>query len=425
MKNRNGNPKVVVVGAGFGGLQVAKGLAKQPVQVTLVDQNNYHTFLPLLYQVATAALEPEQVAYPVRGIVRAPNIDFRLARVEGVDVTTQQVYTSNGVLDYDYLVLAAGSTTNFFGQTALEQHAFGLKDLNEAEALRNHLLALFERATVTDDPVEREALLTFVIVGAGPTGVEMAGSLIELIERDLTRDYPALDFGQVKVILLEAMDKALAAFAPSLQANAVATLRRKGVDVRLGTAVAGATESEVRLKDGTVIPTHTLVWAAGVRAVDLAQALGQPTARGGRVKVLPTLQLETAPTVMVIGDMGYLEEDGKPLPQVAPVAIQQGQLAAENILRHLRGETLLPFKYQDKGSMATIGKSAAVAQIGGLKFTGFLAWLVWLVVHIMQLVGFRNRVLVLINWGWNYILGERGVRLITDEPRETVKVRTQ
>ncbi len=421
MKTETGWKHVVVVGAGFGGLRVAKGLARQPVDVTVIDQNNYHTFLPLLYQVATAALEPEQIVYPVRAIVRAPNVHFRLARAEGVDLAAQELLTDGGRVPYDILVLAAGSTTNFFGQSEIEQRSFGLKDLTEAEGLRNHILTMFERAVAETDPARRQALLTFVIVGAGPTGVELAGSLVELIHNDLRHDYRSLDFSQVRVILVEAGEHVLAAFAPDLQADTLERLRDKGVDVRIGHSVASAGDGEVRLKDGTVIPAYTLVWAAGVRAVDLAQQLGAPTARGGRVRVTDTLHLENAPNVYVIGDMAYREQDGKPLPQVAPVAIQMGDLVAANILRRLRGEAEQPFVYHDKGSLATIGKSAAVAQLGRWHFTGFFAWLVWLVVHIMQLIGFRNRLMVLINWGWNYILGERGVRLITtaDEKMQT------
>lgn len=415
-------PRVVVVGAGFGGLRVAKVLANQAVEVTLVDQNNYHTFLPLLYQVATAALEPEQIVYPVRAIFRAPNINFRLAKVEGVDFEQRRLLTTTGTVEYDYLVLAAGSATNFFGQTALERQAFGLKDLHEAEALRSHILKMFERASAETDPAKRQAYLTFVIVGAGPTGVELAGSLAELIQQNLIHDYKRIDVAETRVILLEAADKALAAFAPDLQQNTLDTLRGKGVDVRLNAAVANADEGMVHLRDGTLITSHTLVWAAGVRAVDLAGALGQPTGRGGRVKVTETLQLAAWPNVFVIGDMAYLEQEGRPLPQVAPVAIQQGELTAQNILRDLRGETLQPFRYADQGNLATIGRSAAVAQLGRWKFTGFVAWVVWLVVHLIQLIGFRNRVLVLINWAWNYLFGERGVRLITvrDDGRSTI-----
>ncbi|MCW5848594.1 MAG: NAD(P)/FAD-dependent oxidoreductase [Anaerolineae bacterium] len=409
-------PRVVVVGAGFGGLRVAKQLVRQPVDVTLVDQNNFHTFQPLLYQVATAALEPEGIVYPVRAIFRAPNIHFRLARVERIDLAARQILTNTGPLPYDYLVLAAGSVTNFFGSQEIERHAFGLKDLHEAETLRSHLLTMFERASVTTDPQEHQTLLTFVIVGGGPTGVEMAGSLTELIHQNLVRDYPRLDVQSARVILLEAADSLLGAFPPKLRENALKQLRRKGVEVRLGAMVAGADENEVRLKDGTVIPTHTLFWAAGVRAADLAQELGQPTGRGGRVKVTPTLQLEAAPNVFVIGDMAYLEQAGQPLPQVAPVAIQMGEQTAANILRHLRGETLQPFRYKDPGSMATIGRSAAVAQVAGLQFTGFTAWVVWLFIHLIQLIGFRNRLIVLVNWAWNYLLADRGVRLITTPP---------
>lgn len=406
-------PRVVIVGAGFGGLRVAKGLRGKGFEVVMIDQHNYHTFMPLLYQVATAALEPEQIIYPVRGIFDTRHIQFRLARVESVDLAANTLQTTQGPIDYDYLVLAAGSVTNFFGQQEIEAVAHGLKDLWEAETLRNHVLTAFERASAEPDAARRDALLTFTIVGGGPTGVELAGSLSELIYDDLAEDYPYLDFNRVKVLLLEASPSLLSAFDPSLREATRRRLSQMGVDVRLNAAVATVTPEAVGLKDGTLIPSHTLIWAAGVRAVDLAGRLGVPQARGGRVPVLPTLQLADAPKVFVIGDMAYLEQDGQALPQVAPVAIQQGDLVAANLQRLARGEMLKEFVYKDKGSMATIGRSAAVAQVGGLKLTGFPAWVAWLGVHLVQLIGFRNRVMVLINWGYNYILGKRGVRLIT------------
>ena len=406
-------PRVVVVGAGFGGLRVAKGLRGKGFAVVVVDQHNYHTFMPLLYQVATAALEPEQIIYPVRGIFDTRSIRFLMARVDSVDLAAKTLQTTRGILDYDYLVLAAGSVTNFFGQKEIEAVAHGLKDLWEAETLRNHVLTAFERASAEPDMAKRDALLTFTIVGGGPTGVELAGALSELIYDDLAEDYPYLDFNRVKVILLEASSSLLLAFEPSLREATLRRLGQMGVEVRLNAAVATATPEAVALKDGTSIPSHTLIWAAGVRAADLAGQLGVPQARGGRVPVLPTLQLSNAPDVFVIGDMAYFEQDGQALPQVAPVAIQQGDLVAANLERLARGETLERFVYKDKGSMATIGRNAAVAQVAGLELTGFPAWAAWLGVHLVQLIGFRNRVMVLINWGYNYILGKRGVRLIT------------
>lgn len=406
-------PRVVVIGAGFGGLRVAKGLRGKGFEVVVIDQHNYHTFMPLLYQVATAALEPEQIVYPVRGIFDTRSIKFLLARVESVNLETRTLHTTVGPVEYDYLALAAGSVTNFFGQTEIESVALGLKDLWEAEMLRNHVLTMFERANHETDPARRDAMLTFTIVGGGPTGVELSGSLSELIYDDLAEDYPQLDFNRIKVILLEAAPYLLAAFDESLREATVNRLAKMGVEVRLNAAVATATPEAVYLQDGTVIPSHTLIWAAGVRAADLAGKLGVPQGRGGRVPVLPTLQLADAPNVFVIGDMAYYEQDSKPLPQVAPVAIQQGELAAANIQRLARGEPLKPFAYKDKGSLATIGRSAAVAQVGRVKLTGFPAWVTWLVVHLIQLIGFRNRLMVLINWGYNYVLGKRGVRLIT------------
>ncbi|MCW5881978.1 MAG: NAD(P)/FAD-dependent oxidoreductase [Anaerolineae bacterium] len=422
---RHQKPRVVIVGAGFGGLRVAKGLRGKGFEVVVIDQHNFHTFMPLLYQVATAALEPEQVVYPVRGIFDTRAIRFLLARVESVDLAAKTLLTTRGPIDYDYLVLAAGSVTNFFGQKDIEAVAHGLKDLWEAETLRNHVLTAFERASVEPDMAKRDALLTFTIVGGGPTGVELAGALSELIYDDLAEDYPYLDFNRVKVILLEASSSLLAAFDSSLREATLRRLGQMGVDVRLNAVVATATPEVVGLKDGTLIPSHTLIWAAGVRAATLAGQLGVPQARGGRVPVLPTLQLADAPDVFVIGDMAYFEQDGQALPQVAPVAIQQGDLVAANLERLARGETLERFVYKDKGSMATIGRSAAVAQVAGLKLTGFPAWAAWLGVHLVQLIGFRNRAMVLINWGYNYILGKRGVRLITTPDSAEATGRTQ
>jgi NADH dehydrogenase len=409
-------PLVVIVGAGFGGLRAAKRLAGGPVDVILVDQHNYHTFMPLLYQVARAALEPEEIAYPVRRVFRGErNINFRLARVEAVDLLRQRLLTSQGPITYDYLILAAGSATNFFGQADIQQHAYGLHDLKDAVALRNHLLTVFEQVTQETDPARRAALLTFVIVGGGPTGVELAGAYSELIQTVLAQEYPQLDFSQVRILLLEGGPALLAALPPDLREAALASLQAKGVEVRLRTAVASATADEVRLKDGTVIPTATLVWAAGVRAADLAATLGQATARGGRVRVRETLQLPTTPNVFVIGDIADLEEDGKALPQVAQVAMQQGTHAAANILHHLHGEPLVPFRYHDLGTMATIGRHAAVGQIGPWRLKGFIGWLMWLFIHIVQLIGVRNRLFVLINWLQDYLFYARSARLITTE----------
>ena len=409
-------PRVIVVGAGFGGLATARKLTGAPVDVVLLDRTNYHLFTPLLYQVATAGLEPEEIAYPVRATLRkAPNVSFRVATVRGVDLDARVLDTDVGPLRYDYLVLAAGSTTNFFGLEAPE--AKGLKDLPEALTLRNHILSQFEQAAWEADPERRRAMMTIVVVGGGPTGVEMAGALAELVRVVLPRDFPMLDFRQARIILLEAMDSLLGAFRPRLRRSALEQLRRKGVDVRLGARVARVEGEWVELADGERIDTRTLVWAAGVRAADLAAAVEAPRVRGGRLKVDEALRLPGRPEVFVIGDMAGCEQDGELLPMLAPVAIQKGEQVAGTIRRAVQGLPPAPFRYRDKGTMATIGRNAAVAQIGPLSLTGFIAWLAWLGLHLVQIIGFRNRLVVLINWMWDYFRYDRAVRLIISTPQ--------
>ena len=409
-------PLVLIVGAGFGGLRAARALRKAPLRVALVDRRNYHLFQPLLYQVATAGLAPEEIAHPVRGILRSQrNFTFHLAEVTGVELDARRLHTQNGPLAYDYLILAMGSETNYFGLDSLAQHGFALKDLDEAAAIRNHVLRMFELAEHEPDPDARRALLTFVVVGGGPTGVESAGALSELIRLVLVKDHPRLDLNDVRILLLEATNLLLNGFPDRLQQHAAETLWQKHVEVRFGAAVADFDGLRVTLKSGELIPAHTLIWAAGVRAARLADALGVAQARQGRVVVQPTLQIPGHPTAFVIGDAAYLEADGQPLPMMAPVAMQQAELAAANILRHLQGKPLAGFVYQDPGSLATIGRNAAIARLGRFQFHGFLAWLMWLVVHLIQLIGFRNRLLVLINWAWDYFFYDRAVRLIVPD----------
>ena len=408
---------MVVVGAGFGGLWAARALAGAPARVIILDRHNFHTFLPLLYQVAAAELEPDDIAYPVRAIIRRlPNVDFRMTEVTGVELAARRVLTTDGPIPYDYLVLAAGSRTHFFGLESVARHAFQLKDIPQAVALRSHILRQFERAAHEPDGERRRRLLTFVVVGGGPTGVEFAGALAELVYGVLVKDYPRLDFAEVRIVLLEATDRLLPALPATLGEYARQRLERKRVEVRLRAAVRDASDEAVYLADGTSIPTRTLVWTAGVQAVELGGSLGVPLGRGGRVVVEPTLQLPGYPEVYCIGDMAYLEdEEGRPVPQVAPAAIQQGEHAARNIRRQLAGAAPLPFRYRDRGTMVTIGRNAAVALLGRRPIRGFPAWLAWLGVHLVNLIGFRNRLLVLVNWGWNYLFYDRGVRLITAE----------
>ncbi len=408
--------RVVIVGAGFGGLRAARALKRAPVDVVLVDRHNYHLFQPLLYQVATAGLEPESIARPVRAILRRQqHFEFRMAEMTGLDVAARRVLTSGGAIPYDYLILALGGETNFFGLQRIRAHAFDLKDTSGAVAIRNDVLRCFERGVLEGDAEQRRALLTFVIVGGGPTGVEMAGALSELIRLVLVKDYPRLNIKDVRVLLLEAADRLLGAMPPRLSAAAERTLWRKHVEVRFGATVQDYDGERVALKGGEVIPARTLIWAAGAQAVSLVARLGLPTARQGRVVVEPTLQLPEHPEVFVIGDAAYVESGGQPLPMMAPVAIQMAETAAANVARHLRSEAPAAFRYRDPGSLATIGRNAAVAYIRGLAFKWFVAWVVWLVVHILQLIGFRNKLFVLLNWAWDYFFYERASRLITEE----------
>lgn len=410
--------QILILGAGFGGVWAAEALAKQPAQVLILDKNNYHTFLPLLYQVAAAELEPERIAQPVRSIIRQRNnVRFALQEVVGVDLAAQTVQTAVGqTLAYDYLLIALGSTNHYFGIPGAAEHSFTLKSVEEGIALRNHILRCVEKAARETDTAVRRQLLTFVIIGGGPTGVEYAGALSELLYQPLDKDFPELDLRhEAKVVLVEAADGLLRGIGGG--DYALQRLQRMGVDVRLNTQVSEIQADAVTLNKGeTIIPTVSPIWTAGVQGVPLAQ-LDLPRVRGGRLAVRPTLQVEGHDNVFVVGDLAYLEQDGQMLPGVAQVAMQGGRHAAQNILRHLAGQPLLPFRYKDKGAMATIGRNAAVANIGGRQFTGFVAWVLWLVIHIFFLIGFRNRIGVLTNWAWNYLFYERVVRLILPSKR--------
>ena len=412
-------PVVAIVGAGFGGLNAAKALAKAPVEVILIDRRNYHLFQPLLYQVATAGVAPSDIAYPVRTVFRKQrNLDFCLAEVHRVDLLERRLVTTAGPIEYDYLVISVGSETNFFGLDSIAEHSFELKDLDDAEAIRNHVLKMFELSTRQEDPDLCNALRTFVIVGGGPTGVEMAGALSELIRLVLQKDYPEMDTSDVRVILVELLDTLLSGFPKELSLEAEKSLQDKHVEIMLGETVADYNGRQVSLKSGKIIQACTLIWAAGVRAKTLVDTLDARQARQGRVVIQPTLQLPGYSEVFVIGDAAYLEEEGQGLPMMAPVAIQQAKTAANNIRNLIDGKPLVPFDYRDPGSLATIGRNVAVARIGSFKFHGFLAWLVWLVVHLYWLIGFRNRLFVILSWAWAYLLFENSVRIITPEPGE-------
>lgn len=413
---RTRRPRVVIVGAGFGGLNAARTLAKGDVDVLVIDRNNYHGFWPLLYQVATAGLEPEAIAYPVRAIFRKyPNVDFQMAEVNGVDFDKRIVLTGGKPIAYDYLVLAAGSADNYFGNDQLAQNTYGLKDIDDAERLRNKVLSAFERAARENDPDKRQTLMTFALIGGGPTGVEMAGALSELIRHVLRKDYRMLDVMKARIVLIEATEHVLAAFPESLQKSATKKLQRMGVEILLKSPVASVEGHTVTLKDGRQLAASTVVWAAGVRAAEITDKLQVELGRNARVKVEPTLNIPGHPEVFAVGDIAYLEgyKGSQAYPMVAQVAIQQGKQAARNILSHTEGLSMAAFSYFDQGTMATIGRSSAVLEAFGVRLSGRLAWLGWLLVHIMYLIGFRNRLIVLTNWAINYLTYERGVRLIT------------
>jgi NADH dehydrogenase len=388
----------------------------KPVRVTLIDKRNYHLFQPLLYQVATAGISPHEIAYPVRAIFqKRKNFSFLMSRVNSVDFESKTVLTEQGEVTYDYLIIAAGASVNFYGNASLEQNALPLKDVSDAVRVRNHVLRMFELAAQEPDVRKRQALLTFIAVGGGPTGVETAGALSELMRLVLKKDYRQINMDNIRVILMEATPHLLTGFPQPLQEAARKSLEKKKVDVRLEAKVNCYDGEKLTLDNGEVIPTCTVLWSAGVRAASLIGKLGLEQVNGGRVKVLPTLQLPEQPDVYVIGDAAYLEEDGKSLPMVAQVALQEGKHAAKNILSSIQKEPLKPFKYFDLGLLATIGRNAAVAYVFRMQFRGFLAWVVWLVVHLIGLIGFRNRLIVLINWTWDYFFYDRAVRLISRE----------
>lgn len=410
--------RVVIVGMGFGGLETVHHLGGCDLDVLVLDRHNYHLFQPLLYQVATAELNVEAIAYPIRAIVRKwKNVRFRMCEVVGLDVEKREVLITSDEGDdrigYDYLIVAAGSATNFFGNMEIKEHAFDLKLLNDAIHLRNQVLSMYERAMLEKDEAIRRALMTFVVVGGGPTGVEFSGALSELAHNVLAKDFHSLTVNETRIILVESGDHILTPFPPSLREYALKRLQSMNVEVMLNNRVTGATHDKVFLHDGSAIPSHTLFWAAGVSAVPFAEAIPVTKARGGRIPVEPDLSLKEYPEIFVIGDLMYLEQDGAPLPMVAPVAMQGGRYAARRILDKEHGRTTAPFRYFDKGSMAVIGRSAAVAISKGLKMKGFIAWVAWLILHIYYLIGFRNRVTTLVSWAHNYVFYDRQVRLIT------------
>ena len=410
---RSEQTRVVIVGAGFAGLAAAKVFTEAPVEVLLLDRNNYHTFLPLLYQVAAAEVDPSQIGFPIRTILRPlDNVDFMMAEVDRVDLESETVITQQGPVPYDYLILATGSEARFFGILGAEASTFTMKSLTDGIDLRNHMLAKFEEASRERDEERRKRLLTFVIIGGGPSGVEYAGALMELIDGPLAKDYPNFCVEDARVVLVEATSSLLGTMPQKLGRYSVERLQKMGVEVLLDTAVAEVTPESVLLTNGSEIATETAVWTAGVGGEGTAARSGINIRPNNTVSVLPTLQMLDEPNVYVAGDLAAFEQDGAYLPMVAQVAMQQGETAANNIMRQIAGKPLQRFVYKDKGSMAVIGRNAAVANIAGRAITGFAAWLIWLLVHIAQLIGYRNRLLVLVNWAWSYFAFERLVRLI-------------
>jgi NADH:ubiquinone reductase (H+-translocating) len=408
------SPRVVIVGAGFGGLTAAKALSGRPFDVTVIDQHNYHLFQPLLYQVATAGLSPAEIASPIRGILsRERNVNVMLGKVSGVDTAQREVLAEGQRIPYDTLILATGARHAYFGHDDWAAHAPGLKTIDDATYIRRRILLAFEKAETEPDAAERARLLNFVVVGGGPTGVEMAGAIAELANRALAADFRSIDPRAARIILVEAAPRLLTPFDPSLSEAAKKSLEQLGVEVRLGAAVTALDAAGVSM-GAERIEARTVIWGAGVMASPAGTWLGAETDRAGRVKVLSDLSVPGHPDIFVIGDTALLNgADGNPLPGVAPVAKQQGQYIANLLVARQKGSSVKPFRYRDFGSLATIGRSRAVVQMGRLKIKGFIAWLLWCVAHIYFLIGFRNRLIVATNWLWNYITFQRGTRLIT------------
>jgi NADH dehydrogenase len=408
-------PRVVILGGGFGGLAAARALSREPVRITLIDRRNHHLFQPLLYQVATAALAPSEIALPIRRIMRRRrSVSVILGEAESIDLAGKKVVMRDGELEYDYLIVATGATHFYFGHDNWAEAAPGLKTLEDATEIRRRVLVAYEAAEKADDLEAQSCWLTFVIVGAGPTGVELAGALAEISHRVLSRDFRRIQSQRARIVLVEATPRVLPAMSEESSRNAERQLKRIGVELMLNTMVTEVDDAGVTHGRGH-IASHTVIWAAGVAASPLGRSLGAPTDNAGRVLVNQDLSVPNAPDVYVIGDLAAVTSEGKPVPGVGPAAIQEGHHAALNIIHTIRGEAAQPFRYLDKGTLASIGRGAAVADIGRIRMSGFLAWITWLGVHIFYLIGFRNRVIVIAEWAWLYLRNERGARLITGD----------
>ncbi len=407
------DPHVVIVGGGFGGLEAAKALRRAKVRVTVVDRRNHHVFQPLLYQVATAALNPANIASPIRRVLRGQeNVEVVLGEVESIDVAHKTIKLTDGELKYDFLILAAGATHSYFGHEEWEADAPGLKSIEDAVAIRRRVLMAYEAAERETDPRRRREWTTFAVVGGGPTGVELAGALAEIARHDLVHEFRHFNPTRSRVILIEAGPRVLPTYPEDLSKKALEQLEHLGVDVKVDTRVVGIGGEGVATDRG-YIATRTVLWGAGVKASPLAATLGAPLDRAGRVEVGPDLTIPGSPEVFVVGDLAAFSQGGKPIPGVAPAAMQGGRYAASAILATIKGGPRKPFRYVDKGSLATIGRAKAVAEIGKLHLSGFPAWLTWCAVHVFFLIGFRNRVLLMLEWGWLYLFHDRGSRLIT------------
>ncbi|NEO97261.1 MAG: NAD(P)/FAD-dependent oxidoreductase [Symploca sp. SIO2E9] len=409
----NKKTRVVIVGAGFGGLQAAQSLAEAEVEVLLINRDNYHTFVPLLYQVATAGLSPDLIAIPIRNLLRrSPNTRFLQAEVKEIDFAAQLVQTSEGTISYDFLILATGSRAQFFGIPGAADYAFPLRTLSDAVSLRNQIMHCFEKAETELDGAKRKQLLTIAIVGGGATGVELAGALVELVLDSLQKDYPRLNPHEVNLILLQSGERLLAEFSQSLGKYTYRRLRKLGVQVMLNSKVCQVTGDGVRLQDDTWLSAATVIWSVGLAGAIPTSSPTPAQAQKGKIRVLPSLQVSEYPEVFAIGDLAHIDHNKKPLSGVAPEALQEGVFVARNIQRKLRGKELKPFSYFNKGRLAIIGCYSGVGKIGFFQLTGFLPWFMWLAVHLVYLPDWRNRLLILLSWLHAYIVGDRSVRLI-------------